>query len=129
MCVRWSATAASTSRSTPWAAATRQPAGGCSRPSALRAAWAWLRTPLIHPLSLIQPNISVSGIHLLHLQKREDLMIPALQEIYRGLEAGHWRPVLDRTFGLDRAGAVEAHTYIHARKNLGKVVLVSSKVG
>jgi NADPH:quinone reductase-like Zn-dependent oxidoreductase len=32
--VRWSATAASTSRSTPWAAATRQPAGGCSRPSA-----------------------------------------------------------------------------------------------
>jgi NADPH2:quinone reductase len=95
----------------------------------LRAAWAWLRTPLIHPLSLIQPNISVSGIHLLHLQKREDLMIPALQEIYRGLEAGHWRPVLDRTFGLDRAGAVEAHKYIHARKNLGKVVLVSGKVG
>jgi NADPH:quinone reductase-like Zn-dependent oxidoreductase len=95
----------------------------------LRAAWAWLRTPLIHPLSLIQPNISVSGIHLLHLQKREDLMIPALQEIYRGLEAGHWRPVLDRTFGLDRAGAVEAHKYIHARKNLEKVVLVSGKVG
>jgi NADPH2:quinone reductase len=84
---------------------------------------------LLAPLGLIQPNISVSGIHLLHLQKREDLMIPALQEIYRGLEAGHWRPVLDRTFGLDRAGAVEAHKYIHARKNLGKVVLVSGKVG
>ncbi len=95
----------------------------------VRAAWAWLRTPLIHPLSLIQPNIGVFGIHLLHLQKRGDLMIPALQEIYRGIEARHWRPVLDRTFGLDRTGAIEAHKYIHARKNLGKVVLVSSKVG
>jgi NADPH:quinone reductase-like Zn-dependent oxidoreductase len=33
--------------------------------------------------------------------------------------------VVDRTFRLDRQGAVEAHKYIHARKNLGKIVLTN----
>jgi NADPH:quinone reductase-like Zn-dependent oxidoreductase len=37
--------------------------------------------------------------------------------------AGELRPVVDREFPLDRAGAIAAHTYIHARRNLGKIVL------
>jgi NADPH:quinone reductase-like Zn-dependent oxidoreductase len=90
-----------------------------------RVALAWLRTRPLHPLSLIQQNIGVFGIHLLHLQSREDLLIPALTEIYRGVQAGDWRPIVDRTFDLNRDGAVEAHRYIHARKNLGKVVLAN----
>ncbi|MFQ5747780.1 MAG: zinc-binding alcohol dehydrogenase family protein [Gemmatimonadota bacterium] len=90
-----------------------------------RAALAWLRTPRIHPLELIQPSVGVFGLHLLHLQTREDLMRPALREIYRGVEAGELRPVLDRTFPLTRDGAVAAHRYIHERRNLGKVVLVA----
>ena len=36
---------------------------------------------------------------------------------------GELRAVVDRTFPLTRAGAVEAHQYIHERRNLGKVVL------
>ena len=39
--------------------------------------------------------------------------------------SGKLYPVLDRTFALDREGAVEAHRYLHARRNLGKVVLVA----
>jgi len=95
------------------------------RRSWARAAWAWLRTPLFHPLALIQPNIGLSGIHLLHLQEREELMRPALREIFRAVEARELRPVLDRTFPLTREGAVAAHRYIHERRNLGKVVLAA----
>jgi NADPH:quinone reductase-like Zn-dependent oxidoreductase len=90
----------------------------------LRAAGAWLRTRPLHPLSLIQQNIGFFGIHLLHLQrKEEEILRPALEEIYRGVLDGKWRPVVDRTFRLDRDGAVQAHRYIHERRNLGKVVL------
>ncbi len=91
----------------------------------LRAARAWLQTPRFHPLSLIQPNIGFSGIHLLHLQDREALLRPALTELFRAVEARELRPVLDRAFPLTREGAVAAHRYLHERRNLGKVVLAA----
>lgn len=90
-----------------------------------RAALAWLRTARIHPLDLIQPCVGVFGVHLLHLQDREDVLPPAIREIHDGVEAGELRPVLDRTFPLTREGAVEAHRHIHERRNVGKVVLVT----
>ena len=91
-----------------------------------RAAWAWLRMPFIHPLALVQQNVGVFGIHLLHLQHRDAAILrPALDEIYARVAAGALRPVLDRTFPMTRRGAIDAHTYIHERKNLGKVVLTS----
>jgi NADPH:quinone reductase-like Zn-dependent oxidoreductase len=88
-----------------------------------RAALAWLRTPRIHPLSLVEPSIGVFGIHLLHLVQKGELLRPALQEIYRGVAAGEWRPVVDRVFPLDREGAVAAHRWLHERRAIGKVVL------
>jgi NADPH:quinone reductase-like Zn-dependent oxidoreductase len=92
----------------------------------LRAGWALLRMPFMHPTSLIQQNVGVFGIHLLHLQNRDEAILrPALEAIYQRVLAGHLRPVVDRTFPLNRQGAVEAHHYLHARKNLGKVVLVN----
>ncbi len=93
------------------------------RRSWLRAARTLLRMPFIHPLSLIQPSIGVFGVHLLHLQAKESVLRPALETIFRAVESGELRPVVDRTFSFNRAGAVEAHKYIHARQNLGKVVL------
>lgn len=90
-----------------------------------RAAIAWLRTPRIHPMDLVQPCIGISGVHLLHLQEREGLLLSGLDEIYSGVESGELRPILDCTYPLTRDGAVEAHRYIHARRNLGKVVLTN----
>ncbi len=84
---------------------------------------AWLKTPRFHPLSLIEPSIGVSGIHLLHLKHREELLRPALDQIYQAVIDGKVRALVDRTFPLDRAGAVEAHHYLHDRKVIGKVVL------
>ncbi len=90
-----------------------------------RAAWAWLRTPRFHPLSLIQPSIGVLGVHLLHLAAKEAILRPALEDIFRAVVAGEIRPVVDRTFPLDGPGAVAAHRYLHERRNLGKVVLAA----
>ena len=96
-----------------------------SRKNWPRAALAWFRTPRIHPMDLVQPCIGISGVHLLHLQEREGLLLSGLDEIYRGIESGELRPILDCTYPLTRDGAVEAHRYIHARRNLGKVVLTN----
>jgi NADPH:quinone reductase-like Zn-dependent oxidoreductase len=89
----------------------------------LKAALAWWRTPRFHPASLVAPNIGLLGVHLLHLGTKEPLLRPALESILSDVETGGLRPVVDRTFPLNREGAVEAHGYLHARKNLGKVVL------
>jgi NADPH:quinone reductase-like Zn-dependent oxidoreductase len=97
------------------------------RRSRLRAARAWLRTGRIHPLSLVEPNAGLFGVHLLHLGDRESVLDHALPAIFEGIVAGELRPVLDRTFPFDRDGAVAAHRYLHSRANLGKVVLVRPK--
>ena len=99
---------------------------GMPRPwgSKLRAALAWLKTPRFHPLSLVAPNIGIYGIHLLHLgHKAQQTLRPALDAIYADVAGGRLRPVLDSVFPLTGAGAVEAHRYLHERRNLGKVVL------
>jgi len=62
-------------------------------------------------------------VHLLHLQAREEILRTRLEQIYRLAVDGAVRPVLDRTFPLDRAGAVAAHEYLHERRVIGKVVL------
>ncbi len=89
----------------------------------LSAARAWFKTPRFHPLSLIQPGIGVSGVHLLHLHAQEEILRVHLEQILAQVVAGDLRAVVDRTFPLTRDGAVEAHRYIHERRNLGKVVL------
>jgi NADPH:quinone reductase-like Zn-dependent oxidoreductase len=89
----------------------------------LKAAWARFRTPSIHPLSLVVPNQGIFGVHLLHLKEKEAMMAPAMEAIFAGVEEGRWKPIMDRTFPLDRDGAVEAHRFLHDRMNLGKVVL------
>jgi NADPH2:quinone reductase len=86
---------------------------------------AYLRTPRIHPFSLVEANAGILGIHLLHLEQKETVLLSALEEIHRAIAAGELRPILDRTFPLDAAGATAAHTFLHERRNLGKVVLTA----
>jgi NADPH:quinone reductase-like Zn-dependent oxidoreductase len=88
-----------------------------------RVLLALLRTPRFHPLSLVQSNVGIMGVHLLHLGRNESVLRRAFEPIVEGIESGRLRPVLDRAFPLTREGAVAAHAYIHERRNLGKVVL------
>jgi NADPH:quinone reductase-like Zn-dependent oxidoreductase len=97
---------------------------GASRtsPSSLwRGLKALARTPRFHPLRLMQGNVSVIGVHLGRMKGHEALLRKQLEEIFRLYSAGQIRPVIGKTFPLQEAA--EAHRYIHARQNVGKVVL------
>jgi NADPH:quinone reductase-like Zn-dependent oxidoreductase len=77
----------------------------------------------LHLLTLLEPPIGVAGVGLFNLGHKTPLLRAALEETYSAVEAGELRAVVDRVFALDRGGAIEAHSYLHERRNLGKVVL------
>jgi NADPH:quinone reductase-like Zn-dependent oxidoreductase len=93
-----------------------------------RVLLALARTPIFHPLRLIEPNLSVHGVHLLHLGRREHVLRDALAELAPAWSSRRLRPIVDRVFPLTRDGAVAAHQRLHARGNLGKVVLSTAPV-
>jgi NADPH:quinone reductase-like Zn-dependent oxidoreductase len=93
------------------------------RLSRMRALRVIMRSPRFHLLTLLEPPIGVAGVGLFNLGHKTSLLRSALAEIYSAVEAGELRAVVDRVFSLDRAGAIEAHSYLHERCNLGKVVL------
>ncbi len=45
-----------------------------------------------------------------------------VQSILQGISEGWIQPFVDKAFTFDQAG--EAHAYLEARENIGKVVLV-----
>ena len=94
-------------------------------PEGKRSLWRGLKTlvktPWFHPLRLMRRNIAVLGVHLGRMQGREALLRRQLEEVFRMYAAGVIQPVIGKTFPLEQAA--EAHRYIHARKNIGKVVL------
>ena len=88
----------------------------------LRALKALAQTPRFHPLSLMNRNRGVFGLNLGHLWDEGEKVASWTGEILRGVHEGWIQPHVDRAFPFDQI--VEAHRYIEARKNIGKVVLV-----
>lgn len=79
-------------------------------------------TPFFHPIALMNENLSVFGVNMGHLWHEVDKIRLWMEALIEGVEAGWVRPHVDRRFSFDQAG--EAHGYIEARKNIGKVILV-----
>ena len=79
--------------------------------------------PWYNPLRLMNANKSVFGVNIGHMWHERDKIGGWMQDILNGVEEGWVRPHVDRTFPFDQAG--EAHAYIEARKNIGKIVLVT----
>jgi len=96
-------------------------AGPEGRRSLWRALRALAQTPRFHPLRLQQRNIAVIGVHLGRMKGKEAILRSQLEEIFRMYSAGQIKPVIGKVFPLEQAA--EAHRYIHARQNIGKVVL------
>ncbi|MBI3669721.1 MAG: zinc-binding dehydrogenase [Acidobacteria bacterium] len=96
-------------------------AGPGGRRSLWRSLKALAQTPWFHPLRLMRRNISVIGVNLGRMKGREGLLRRQLEEIFRLYAAGQIKPVISKVFPLEQAA--EAHRYIHARQNIGKVVL------
>jgi NADPH:quinone reductase-like Zn-dependent oxidoreductase len=79
--------------------------------------------PWYNPLGLMNANKSVFGVNLGHMWHESSKISGWMQNILNGVEDGWVRPHVDRTFAFEQAG--EAHAYLEARKNIGKIVLVT----
>jgi NADPH:quinone reductase-like Zn-dependent oxidoreductase len=79
--------------------------------------------PWFNPLGLMNANKCVFGVNLGHMWNERNKISAWMQNILKGVEQGWVRPHVDRTFLFEQAG--EAHAYIEARKNIGKIVLVT----
>jgi NADPH:quinone reductase-like Zn-dependent oxidoreductase len=79
--------------------------------------------PRFHPLSLMNHNRGVFGLNLGHLWDERDRLADTMTTILDLVAAGTVRPVIAKTFPLERAA--DAHRFVQARGNIGKVVLTT----
>jgi NADPH:quinone reductase-like Zn-dependent oxidoreductase len=93
------------------------------RRSVWRAFRAWMATPRFDPLSLINRNRGVFGLHVGHLWEERRQLAPIMEMLVSELRAGRIKPVVARTFPLERTA--DAHRFIQSRQNIGKVVLTT----
>ncbi|MFZ1203417.1 MAG: medium chain dehydrogenase/reductase family protein [Candidatus Acidiferrales bacterium] len=96
-------------------------AGPDGKRSPLRAARAFLATPRFHPLKLMEKNATIIGVNLRGVRARGSLLRQELDDVFRMYTDGKIKPVIAKMFPLEQAA--EAHAYIQARKNIGKVIL------
>lgn len=96
-------------------------------PSEQRSLWRAIRarmtTPRFDPLSLINRNRGVFGLHVGHLWDERRQLAPLMNMLVNELRAGRITPVVAKTFPLERAA--DAHRFIQSRANIGKVVLTT----
>jgi NADPH:quinone reductase-like Zn-dependent oxidoreductase len=81
-----------------------------------------IQTPFFHPFGLLNKNRGVFGLNLGHLWHEPEKVSIWVRALMDGVKEGWVRPHVDKVFPFDQVR--EAHKYIEARKNIGKVVLV-----
>ncbi|HVL65824.1 MAG TPA: medium chain dehydrogenase/reductase family protein [Vicinamibacterales bacterium] len=96
-------------------------------PSERRNWWkafrAWRDTPRFDPLSMIHRNRGVFGLNVGHLWDERAQLLPVMEMLLAELRAGRLRPVVAKTFPLEKAA--DAHRFIQSRSNIGKVILTT----
>jgi len=85
------------------------------------AARTMLQMPAFRPLSLMNNNRAVIGLNLGHLWDERRQLATAMDLLLTEISGGRLKPVVAKTFPLDRAA--DAHRFIQSRANIGKVVL------
>lgn len=94
-------------------------------PGERRSLWhafrAWWALPRFKPMSLINRNRGVFGLHIGHLWDERQRLAPLADMIFSELRSGRLKPVVARTFPLDHVA--DAHRFLQSRQNIGKVVL------
>jgi NADPH:quinone reductase-like Zn-dependent oxidoreductase len=92
-----------------------------------RSAWrvlrSWWAMKSFDPLSLINRNRGVFGLNVGHLWEERRQLQPLMDLLMTELSAGRLEPIVARTFPLERVA--DAHRFIQARSNIGKVVLTT----
>jgi synaptic vesicle membrane protein VAT-1 len=77
--------------------------------------------PRLTPLTLMNSNRSLCGVHIGRLWGQIAMLSQELGEVLALWEAGRITPRIDSTYPLDEAA--EAHRRILSRQNTGKIVL------
>jgi NADPH:quinone reductase-like Zn-dependent oxidoreductase len=93
------------------------------RRSVWRALTTIMRMPRFSPLSLMNRNRGVFGLNVGHLWGERDRLVEAMTALLDEVKAGRLRPVVARTFPLERAA--DAHRFMQSRSNIGKIVLTT----
>lgn len=88
-----------------------------------RTIHAWGSTPRFDPLSMINRNRGVFGLHLGHLWEERGQVAPLMAMLLDELRHKRLNPVVARTFPLEKAG--DAHRFLQSRANIGKVILTT----
>ena len=81
-----------------------------------------VQMPRFHPLGLLSKNRGVFGLNLGHLWHEPEKVAAWMKVILDGVGEGWIRPFVDKSFTFAQVG--DAHSYMEARKNTGKVILV-----
>jgi NADPH:quinone reductase-like Zn-dependent oxidoreductase len=79
------------------------------------------RMPWWTPVRLMHDNRGVAGVNMGHLWDERELTFEAFTALLELYVQGDIKPHVDRSFPLEQAA--QAHAYIEAGKNLGKVLL------
>lgn len=79
------------------------------------------QTPIFHPFGLMNQNKGVFGVNMGRLWHEHKKINVWMNAILDGHREGWIKPYVDKVFSFAQAG--EAHSYIEARKNIGKVIL------
>jgi len=96
-----------------------------SRRQIIPAIRGFLSMPRFSVLEMMNDNRGVFGVNLGHLWGERAALREMLGEVLAGVVSGDFDPVVDRTFPFTQAA--EAHAYIQARKNFGKIVLTTGE--
>jgi NADPH:quinone reductase-like Zn-dependent oxidoreductase len=91
------------------------------RRSRARALRVLAQMPRFHPVKLMTDSKSVIGLNLLKLWDSKGTLEEYMGPLEEWTASGAIRPVVAARFPL--ADGADAHRYIHARENIGKVVL------
>ena len=94
---------------------------GSERPSLIRALGGLLAMPRFRPIKLMQQNRSVTGVNIGCLLGETAILRPQFDTLIDYAANEQIKPVIDRVFSFD--DALAAHMRLHARHNIGKVLL------
>jgi NADPH:quinone reductase-like Zn-dependent oxidoreductase len=81
-----------------------------------------VQMPRFHPLGLLNKNRGVFGLNLGHMWHEPEKVAIWMRVLLDGVSEGWVRPFVDKAFPFAQVG--DAHNYVEARKNIGKIVLV-----
>ncbi len=95
---------------------------GRARPSWIKLAREWLRTPAFHPLDMVTNNKSVLAFNLSFLFHETTILAEGMADLLARAERGAIRPAKVTTYPL--AEVARAHADLESGETVGKLVLI-----